>query len=152
MDIVLDSPQKSLTGAAGGHFSTRGNPFRAPFVRAPPAGTPSARALPPKFGYWSLPTPARAACDASRLLGRPLLLAAHPAGPLSASLDTHTTDVSVSEADGCGVVRCEAGQKQLVVVTEAPRLRWLHVTKRREAAVNVRSTTGNAAARCLARA
>ena len=119
MDIVLDPHQKSLTGAAGGHFSTRGSPFRTLFVRAPPAGTPFARALPPKFAYGSLPTPARAACDASRLLGRPLLLAAHPAGPLSASLDTHTTDVSVSEADGCGVVPCEAGQKQLVVVTEA---------------------------------
>ena len=120
MDIVLDPHQKSLTGAAGGHFSTRGSPLRAPFVRAPPAGTPSARALPPKFGYWSLPTPARAACDASRLLGRPLLLAARPAAPLSASFDTHTINVSVSEADGCGVVPCEAGQKQLVVVTEAP--------------------------------
>ena len=49
-----------------------------------------------------------------------LRLAAHPAGALSASLNTYTTDLSVYEADGCGVVPCEAGQKRLVVVTEAP--------------------------------
>ena len=60
-----------------------------------------------------------------------LRLAAHPAGTLSPSLSTYTTDLSVYEADGCGdrsvygadgcgAVSCEAKQKRFVPVTEAP--------------------------------
>ena len=83
-------------------------------------GVLSARAPPPKFGYSSFPAPTRTARDASRLLGRPLLLAAHPAGTLSASPDTGTTELSGYEADVCGAVPCGAGRKRFVFVTEAP--------------------------------
>ena len=78
------------------------------------------QALPPKIGADSLLEPVRAAYDACRPLGRPLVLAAHPAGPLSASFDTHTTALSVFEADGCGAVPCGAMRKRFVFVTEAP--------------------------------
>ena len=84
------------------------------------AGALSPRALPPTPRYSSLPAPTRAAGDASRLPGRPLLLAAHPAVTLSAPPGTRTADLSDYEADGCGAVTCGAGQKRFVFVTEAP--------------------------------
>jgi hypothetical protein len=63
------------------------------------------QALPPKIGAESLLEPVRAACDARRPLGRPLVLAARLAAAHSASPDTHASDCWVYEADGSGAAR-----------------------------------------------
>jgi hypothetical protein len=59
----------------------------------------------PKFGGGFLPDPVRAAYDACRPLGRPLVLAARLAAAHSASPDTPTSERLVYDTDGCGAAR-----------------------------------------------
>ena len=104
--------------------------------RDPPCG----RVVPSGFGWWSLPEPGRAANDASRPLGLPLVLAAppaaaarpaalacrspaaHPAGALCFT----SSETYGSEGVRCGAVgreRCgtvEGGASRFVAVTGGP--------------------------------